>query len=62
MQNTYQLSLNMKYREKEFYLWIPKDTFKITNYILKYSERKQTAKPFLNQLRASKIAKIQNPI
>ena len=47
MQNTHQLNLNMKYRKKEFNFGIPKYTLKTINYIPKYSERKQTAKPFL---------------
>ena len=37
----------MKYRKKEFHFWIPKYTLKITNYIPKYLERKQTVKPSL---------------
>ena len=37
----------MKYRKKEFHFWTPKHILKATNYIPKYLERKQTAKPFL---------------
>ena len=46
MQNTYQLKLNMN-KKKEFHFWIPKYILKTINYIPKYLERKQTAKPFL---------------
>ena len=37
----------MKYRKKEFHFWILKYILKTTNYIPKYLERKETAKPFL---------------
>ena len=45
--NAKQSNLNMKYRKKEFHFWIPKYILKTINYIPKYLERKQTAKPFL---------------
>ena len=64
MQNTHQLNLNMN-KKKEFHFWIPKYILKTINYIPKYLERKQTAKPFLTatqsiqngQKTASHIAK-----
>ena len=34
-------------KKKEFHFWIPKYILKTINYIPKYLERKQTAKPFL---------------
>ena len=47
MQNTYQLNLNMKYRKKEFHLWIPKYTLKATNCISIFW-KKSDQQTFLN--------------
>ena len=61
MENTRQLNLNVKYRKKEFHFWIPKHIVKTINYVPKYLERKQTAKPFLTSTQHPKSLKNSIP-